>query len=86
MAACGRSGGAAGLGAVAAASVATVSVLYWLIHGSLDWFWEFPALGGAAFAMLGLAAGLAAPPRDGAQAAAPGWIRRSRGWPRRARC
>jgi O-antigen ligase len=28
---------------------------YWLLHGSVDWFWEFPALAGAAFAMLGLA-------------------------------
>jgi hypothetical protein len=53
-----------GLGAAAAAA-ATASFLYWLIHGSIDWFWEFPALGGAAFALLGLAAGLL--PRPAAQ-------------------
>jgi O-antigen ligase len=46
-----------GLGSVAAAA-ATATFLYWLIHGSIDWFWEFPALGGPAFALLGLAAGL----------------------------
>jgi hypothetical protein len=28
---------------------------YWLAHASVDWLWEFPALGGAAFAALGLA-------------------------------
>lgn len=30
---------------------------YWLLHGSLDWFWEIPALGGPAIGFLGLAAG-----------------------------
>jgi tetratricopeptide (TPR) repeat protein len=46
-----------GIGAAAAAA-ATASFVYWLVHGSIDWFWEFPALGGPAFALLGLAAGL----------------------------
>jgi tetratricopeptide (TPR) repeat protein len=32
--------------------------VYWVVHGTIDWFWEFPALGAAAFALLGLAAGL----------------------------
>jgi tetratricopeptide (TPR) repeat protein len=35
------------------------------VHGTIDWFWEFPALGAAAFALLGLAAGLL-PRRAGA--------------------
>ena len=48
----------AGWGAAAAAS-AVGAFVYWLVHGSVDWLWEFPALGGAAFAMLGIAAGLA---------------------------
>lgn len=43
--------------AAAAGGVATFT--YWIVHGSVDWFWEIPALGGAAFALLGLAAGLA---------------------------
>jgi hypothetical protein len=32
--------------------------LSWFIHGSVDWLWEFPALGGTAFACLGLAVSL----------------------------
>jgi O-antigen ligase/polysaccharide polymerase Wzy-like membrane protein len=57
----------AGWGAAAAAG-GVGAFVYWLVHGSVDWLWEFPALGGAAFAFLGLAAGLAprrpAPPRQ----------------------
>jgi O-Antigen ligase len=40
------------------AAAATVAFGYWLIHGSGDWLWEFPALGAAAFAWLGLSTGL----------------------------
>jgi hypothetical protein len=29
----------------------------WLIHGSIDWFWEFPALSGPALGFLGMAVG-----------------------------
>src|SRR3954447_26065806 len=57
-----------GLGAAAAAAAAA-SFVYWLVHGSIDWFWEFPALGGPAFALLGLAAGLL-PRRAGRREAA----------------
>jgi tetratricopeptide (TPR) repeat protein len=28
---------------------------YWTLHGSVDWLWEFPALGLSAFLLLGLA-------------------------------
>ena len=56
---------------VVAAAIATFG--YWWIHGSVDWFWEFPALGGAAFAWLGLATGVARSP-----AAAPAPQPRSR--------
>ncbi len=28
---------------------------YWLLHGSVDWLWEFPGLAGAALAALGIA-------------------------------
>ena len=42
----------------AVAAAAVLSAAYWLVHGSLDWFWEFPGLGAGAFAALGLAAGL----------------------------
>jgi O-antigen ligase len=46
-----------GLGSAAAAA-ATASFVYWIVHGSIDWFWEFPALGAAAFGLIGIAAGL----------------------------
>jgi tetratricopeptide (TPR) repeat protein len=47
----------------AMASAAALSVFaYWLVHGSVDWFWELPALGVPAFGMLGLAVALAPPP------------------------
>jgi tetratricopeptide (TPR) repeat protein len=39
-------------------AIAGVVFLYWLAHGSGDWFWEFPALGGPAFAFLGMATGV----------------------------
>jgi tetratricopeptide (TPR) repeat protein len=32
---------------------------YWLVHGSVDWFWEFAGLGAPAFALLGLSCSLA---------------------------
>ncbi len=43
------------------------TVLYWLVHGSADWFWEFAGLGGPAFALLGVVCALAPrpdPPRS----------------------
>jgi hypothetical protein len=44
--------GVAGL-AVSGALITTF--LYWLVHGSVDWFWEFPALSVPALVALGLA-------------------------------
>jgi tetratricopeptide (TPR) repeat protein len=46
--------------AVAAGGLLTCA--YWFVQASADWLWEFPALGGAAFAFLGLAAGTAERP------------------------
>jgi O-antigen ligase len=69
------------LGAAAAAA-ATASFVYWLVHGTIDWFWEFPALGGPAFALLGLAAGLlprrSGPTRRSARRSTRGPARRPR--------
>jgi O-antigen ligase len=63
-----------GLGSAAAAAAAA-SFVYWLLHGSIDWFWEFPALGAAAFGLLGLAAGLlprrSRPPEPAARRGGP---------------
>ena len=36
-----------------AMAAALVPLIVWVIHGSVDWFWELPALSGAAFAFLG---------------------------------
>jgi tetratricopeptide (TPR) repeat protein len=47
----------------AVAGGAGLAFVYWLVHGSADWFFEYPGLSVAAFAMLGLAASLA--PRRG---------------------
>jgi hypothetical protein len=56
-------------------SVAVVAFAYWALHGSIDWFWEFPGLAAPAFAWLGLAGALDRP------AATPG--ERRSGWTRR---
>jgi tetratricopeptide (TPR) repeat protein len=39
--------------------------LYWLIHGSADWFWELPALSAPAFAFVALLAALPAETASG---------------------
>ncbi len=44
---------------VAAAALLPLAV--WLVHGSVDWFWEIPALSGPALAFLALAGALARP-------------------------
>jgi O-antigen ligase len=50
-------------------ATATISFVYWVVHGSVDWFWEMPALGAPAFAWLGLA--LRTSSRDDVEKAAP---------------
>jgi tetratricopeptide (TPR) repeat protein len=52
------------------AGAALAGFAYWLVHGSLDWFWEFAGLGGPAFALLGLTCALA-PARVAAAERAP---------------
>ena len=45
--------------ASAVAAAALGGFAYWLMHGSVDWFWEIAGLGAPAFALLGLACSLA---------------------------
>jgi hypothetical protein len=45
----------------AAAAAALMPFVVWLIHGSVDWFWEFPALSGPALGFLAVAAALGRP-------------------------
>lgn len=42
----------------ATAASALLPLAVWLVHGSVDWFWEIPALSGPAFAFLGLGGAL----------------------------
>jgi O-antigen ligase len=43
---------------VSTAGIALLPLAVWLIHGSVDWFWEFPTLSGAALGLLGIALAL----------------------------
>jgi O-antigen ligase/polysaccharide polymerase Wzy-like membrane protein len=52
-----RARGSPGLAGPAAAAAAA-AFGYWFLHGSVDWFWEIPALTAPAIAWLGLAAAL----------------------------
>ncbi len=40
------------------AGIAMLPFVVWLIHGSIDWFWELPAISGPALAFLGIAVAL----------------------------
>ncbi|MEO9119805.1 MAG: O-antigen ligase family protein [Solirubrobacteraceae bacterium] len=44
----------------AAAGIALLPLIVWLIQGSVDWFWEMPALTGPALGFLGMAVALGA--------------------------
>ncbi|HET6870940.1 MAG TPA: O-antigen ligase family protein [Solirubrobacteraceae bacterium] len=46
--------------AAAVAATALLPFIVWLIYGSVDWFWEMPALSGPALGFLGMAAALGA--------------------------
>jgi tetratricopeptide (TPR) repeat protein len=48
----------------AVACAALAGFAYWVVHGSVDWFWEFAGLGAPAFALLGLACALAGRGRE----------------------
>lgn len=55
----------------AAAATAVLPLAVWLVHGSVDWFWEIPALSGPAFAFLGLGGALMR--QDDPEGASLGW-------------
>ncbi|HZV74150.1 MAG TPA: O-antigen ligase family protein [Conexibacter sp.] len=59
-------------GAAAVAAIALLPLVAWLVHGSVDWFWEIPALSGPAFAFLALGGAVMRPvPVAGASASVP---------------
>jgi O-Antigen ligase len=65
FAALGRRRAGTGLGA-AVAGAAVLPLVVWFVHGSVDWFWEMPALTGPALGFLGMAGAI------GADRVAPG--------------
>ena len=48
--------------AQAVAGIALLPLVVWLIHGSIDWFWEIPALSAPALGFLAMAMALGRPP------------------------
>jgi O-Antigen ligase len=52
----------------ASRAAALVAFAYWLVHGSVDWFWELAGLGAPAIAFLAFAVGGGAPRRNVAAA------------------
>jgi hypothetical protein len=74
-----------GLGPAVSAA-ALLPIVVWLVHGSVDWFWEMPALSAPALGFLGMAVALGRPPpvaTDGDRRSVD--ARRSRAWLRPAR-
>jgi hypothetical protein len=45
-------------------ATAVVGAAYWLVHGSIDWFWEIPGVTAAVLAALGISAALRRRPAD----------------------
>jgi Flp pilus assembly protein TadD len=50
--------GRAGRSVAAVAAIALLPLVVWLVHGSVDWFWEIPALSGPVLAFLALGGAL----------------------------
>ncbi len=61
-----RGGGARGRPVRFAIAVALLPFVVWIVHGSIDWFWEFPALSVPALAFAGAACALGAGQASGA--------------------
>jgi tetratricopeptide (TPR) repeat protein len=59
----------AGLATLVAAT-ALLPLIVWVIHGSVDWFWEFPALSAPALGFLAMAGALGSRPAGPADAGA----------------
>jgi len=45
----------------AAAGIALIPLAVWVLHGSVDWLWEYPVLSGMALALAGIGVALARP-------------------------
>ena len=59
----------------AVAGIALLPLIVWFVHGSIDWFWEVPALTGPAFMFLAAAGSLSSAERPvGAPQPARRWV------------
>jgi O-Antigen ligase len=66
-----------GVAGATTAAACLVGFAYFVIHGSIDWLWEYPALGAPALALLGLATTVGTVPEPAvATAASPDRVRR----------
>jgi hypothetical protein len=68
----------------ATVGVALLPFVVWFVHGSVDWFWEMPALSGPALGFLAMAGGLRDPRSEPEPRAEPGPTSRWRTIPRAA--
>jgi hypothetical protein len=57
--------------AAAVSTAALLPLIVWLIHGSIDWFWEIPALSGPALGFLAMAGALTGASERAESAASP---------------
>jgi O-Antigen ligase len=55
----------------AVAAVGLLPLVVWLIHGSIDWFWEMPSLSGPALGFLGMVGALGSRPDRADEPVAP---------------
>lgn len=62
-----------------AASIALLPLVVWLVHGSVDWFWEIPALSVTALAFAGAATALGGAGRAGPGVKPPEMSQAARG-------
>ena len=65
--------------APAVAGACLMVFAYWVVHGSVDWLWEYPGLGGPAFGFLGVAVALSSARAGGCRCNAPPARHRGRG-------
>ena len=61
-----------GVAGATTAAACLVGFAYFVIHGSIDWLWEYPALGAPALALLGLATTVGTAPEPALAGAAAG--------------
>lgn len=62
------------------AGILLLPLVVWLVHGSIDWFWEYPVLSVPALAFAGAATAVRRPPRPAPPIASPRQRRFAAAW------